>query len=103
LRPLKKMPWEIPYLAAVKLLLHPVIVFVLLSLFGAFDRVWIETAVLMAALPPALNVFVFARQYDVWVEQASSAVLVGTLLSVVTLTGTMWLVKSGSLPTLILH
>jgi malonate transporter len=48
-------------------------------------------------------VFVFARQYDVWVEQASSAVLVGTLLSVVTLTGTMWLVKSGSLPTLILH
>ena len=22
----------------------------------------------MAALPPALNVFVFARQYDVWVE-----------------------------------
>jgi malonate transporter and related proteins len=103
LRPLKKMPWEIPYLAAVKLLLHPVMVFVLLSLFGAFDRVWIETAVLMAALPPALNVFVFARQYDVWVEQASSAVLVGTLLSVVTLTGTMWLVKSGSLPTLILH
>jgi malonate transporter and related proteins len=103
LRPLKAMPWEIPYLAAVKLLLHPIVVFVLLSLFGAFDRVWIETAVLMAALPPALNVFVFARQYDVWVEQASSAVLVGTLLSVVTLTGTMWLVKTGHLPVLMVH
>jgi hypothetical protein len=25
---------------------------------------WIQTAVLMAALPPALGVFVFARQYD---------------------------------------
>jgi hypothetical protein len=55
----------------------------------------------MAALPPALNVFVFARQYDAWVEQASSAVLVGTLLSVVTLTTVMWLVKTGNVPPLL--
>src|ERR1017187_6633563 len=77
LRPLKKMPWEAPFLVAVKLVLHPVLIFLLLSLFGPFDQIWVYTAVLMAALPPALNVFVFARQYDVWVEQASSAVLVG--------------------------
>ena len=55
----------------------------------------------MAALPPALNVFVFARQYDSWVEQASSAVLVGTLVSVVTLTSVMWMVKTGTLPPLL--
>ncbi len=101
LRPLQKMPWEIPFTTAVKLLLHPILVFLLLSLFGPFQQYWIETAVLMAALPPALNVFVFARQYDIWVEQASSAVLVGTLASVVTLTTVMWLVKSGSLPPLL--
>jgi malonate transporter and related proteins len=101
LRPLQKMPWEIPFTTAVKLLLHPMLVFLLLSLFGPFQQYWIETAVLMAALPPALNVFVFARQYDVWVEQASSAVLVGTLASVVTLTTVMYLVKSGSLPPLL--
>ena len=101
LRPLKKMPWEIPPLTAVKLVLHPVLVFVLLSLFGPFDQIWIDTAVLMAALPPALNVFVFARQYDCWVEQASSAVLVGTLVSVFTLTTVMWMVKSGALPPLL--
>ena len=101
LRPLQKMPWDIPFTTAVKLLLHPLLVFLLLSLFGPFQQYWIETAVLMAALPPALNVFVFARQYDTWVEQASSAVLVGTLVSVVTLTTVMWLVKSGSLPPLL--
>ena len=101
LRPLQKMPWEIPFTTAVKLLLHPLLVFLLLSLFGPFQPYWIETAILMAALPPALNVFVFARQYDTWVEQASSAVLVGTLASVVTLTTVMWLVKSGSLPPLL--
>jgi malonate transporter len=101
LRPLKSMPWEVPPLAAVKLMVHPVLVFLLLSLFGPFDQVWVYTAVLMAALPPALNVFVFARQYDAWVEQASSAVLIGTLVSVVTLTSVMWMVKSGSLPALL--
>jgi malonate transporter and related proteins len=54
--------------------------------------------VLMAALPPALSVFILARQYDVWVRQASGAVLLGTLASVVTLTTVMWLVKMRLLP-----
>ena len=101
LRPLKKMPWEVPFLVAVKLLLHPVLMFLLLSLFGPFEQSWVYTAMLMAALPPALNVFVFARQYDTWVEQASSAVLIGTLVSVVTLTSVMWMVKTGTLPQLL--
>jgi malonate transporter and related proteins len=101
LRPLKSVPWEVPYLTGVKLILHPVLMFLLLSLFGPFDQTWIYTAVLMAALPPALNVFVFARQYDTWVEQASSAVLIGTIVSVLTLTSVMWMVKTGTLPPLL--
>ena len=90
-----------PFLTAVKLLLHPILMFLLLSLFGPFDQLWVDTAILMAALPPALNVFVFARQYDTWVEQASGAVLVGTIVSVVTLTSVMWMVKTGTLPPLL--
>jgi predicted permease len=101
LRPLKKMPWEVPFTTVVKLVLHPVLMFLLLSLFGPFDQLWVYTAFLMAALPPALNVFVFARQYDTWVEQASGAVLVGTLVSVFTLTSVMWMVKTGTLPPLL--
>jgi malonate transporter and related proteins len=101
LRPLKSVPWEVPYLTGVKLILHPMLMFLLLSLFGPFDQTWIYTAVLMAALPPALNVFVFARQYDTWVEQASSAVLIGTIVSVLTLTSVMWMVKTGTLPPLL--
>jgi hypothetical protein len=101
LRPLKKMPWEVPFLTLMKLVLHPTLVFLTLSLFGPFEQTWIYTAVLMAALPPALNVFVFARQYDTWVEQASSAVLIGTLVSVVTLTTVMLMVKMHTLPPLL--
>ncbi|MFA6267220.1 MAG: AEC family transporter [Pseudolabrys sp.] len=101
LRPLKSIPWEMPALTAVKLVVHPIVVFLLLSLFGPFQQMWVDTAVLMAALPPALNVFVFARQYDTWVEQASTAVLVGTVVSVLTLTSVMWMVKTGTLPHLL--
>jgi malonate transporter and related proteins len=77
---------------------HPLLALTLMSLLGPFAEVWVYTAVLMAALPPALNVFVFARQYNVWVEQASSSVLFGTLISVATLTTVMWLVKTHQLP-----
>ena len=101
LRPLKKMPWEVPFLVVIKLVLHPLLVFLLLSLFGPFEQSWIYTAVLMAALPPALNVFVFAQQYDTWVEQASGAVLIGTLISVLTLTSVMWMVRTHTLPALL--
>ena len=83
-------------------LLHPgvkpLLVLLMLSLLGPFSEVWVYTAVLMAALPPALNVFIMARQYDTWVEQASGSILLGTLLSVVTLTTVMWLVKAHQLP-----
>ena len=98
LRPIQKTPWEVPFTITVKLILHPLMVLVLLSWLGPFDVTWVDTAVLMAALPPALNVFIMARQYDTWVAQASGSVLFGTFLSVVTLTTTMWLVKTGKLP-----
>ncbi len=98
LRPVQKMPWEVPFTITAKLIVHPIVVLTLLSLLGPFDPVWTYTAVLMAALPPALNVFIMARQYDTWVAQASGSVLFGTFVSVVTLTATMWLVKTGALP-----
>ncbi len=98
LRPLKRVPTEIPLLTAIKLVLQPTIVFVLLTALGPFDPVWVYAAMLMAALPPALNVFVFARQYNAWVEEASSAVLFVTAVSVLTLTTVMWLVKTQNIP-----
>jgi len=98
LRPFERVPWDVPVLVLIKLTLHPVVTLLLLTAFGPFDPKWVATAVLMAALPPALNVFVLARQYNAWVEPASGSVLLGTLLSVATLTTVMWLVQQGGLP-----
>lgn len=97
LRPMARIPWDVPVVVGIKLILHPLLALILLSLFGPFSEAWVYTAVLMAALPPALNVFIMARQYDTWVEQASGSILFGTLLSVVTLTFVMWLVKTHQL------
>jgi predicted permease len=97
LRPFDRVPWEVPGVIAIKLLIHPLIVFGLMLLLGPFAQPWAATAVLMAALPPALNVFVIARQNNTWIEPASVAVLIGTFASVVTLTSVMWFIQSGRL------
>jgi predicted permease len=98
LRPMPRLSWDVPALIPVKLILHPLIVFLVLAWLGPFSEAWTYAAILMAALPPALNVFVLAREYDVWVREASGSVLLGTLVSVVTLTGTMWAIKTGIIP-----
>lgn len=97
LRPFERMPWELPGIIAIKLIVHPLIVFGLLMALGPFPPQWAAAALLLASLPPALNVFVIARQYDTWIEPASAAVLIGTFVSVVTLTSVMWLLRNGAI------
>jgi malonate transporter and related proteins len=97
LRPFGRVPWEVPAVIAVKLLIHPLVACGLMLLLGPFPQPWAATAVLMAALPPALNVFVIARQNDTWIEPASVAVLIGTFASVITLTSVMWFMQTGRL------
>jgi hypothetical protein len=103
LRPFTRVPWEVPFLVLIKLVVHPALALTLLTLFGPFDPTWVAAAVLMAALPPALNVFVLGRQYEAWVEPASGSVLLGTLVSVATLTTVMWVVQHGALSLAVLR
>ncbi len=98
LRPLRRVPKEMAPLAALKLVVHPLLCYVVLSWIGNFSEIWLFSAVLLAALPTATNVFVIAQQYHVWVERASASVLVTTCLSVGTVTGLLYLIKSGALP-----
>lgn len=97
LRPLKRIPVEIGYITAVKLLVLPTVMYLSLSWVGGFDRNWIYAAVLLAALPAATNVFVISQHYSVWQERASATVLITTLLSVLTLPVVLYLISSGFL------
>jgi len=90
LRPLKRIPFDLSYLIPIKLLIHPLLVYLLLKNLPGLDDVWLYSAVLLASLPTATNVFVLAQQYGVWEERASSAVVISTLFSIVTVTAFLY-------------
>lgn len=98
LRPMRRIPVEIGYIVPAKLLMHPVLAYLVLSLAGNFEPVWTFTAILLASLPTATNVFVIGQQYDVWQERASATILITTVLSVATVTMLLYLITSGTLP-----
>ncbi len=98
LRPLKRMPAAIAPITVIKLIVHPALCYLVLSWIGDFEPVWIFTAVLLAALPTATNVFVIAQQYGVWVERASASILVTTVISVLTVTAFLYAITTGMLP-----
>ena len=98
LRPLKRIPGELSFIIPFNLVVHPLAMYFSLSFFGDFDPLWVYTAVLLAALPTATNVFVIAQQYGVWVERASATILLTTMLSVVTVTLLLYAMTTGLMP-----
>lgn len=98
LRPLKRVPHEIAPITVLKLVVHPLLCYVMLSWIGHFSEIWVFSAVLLAALPTATNVFVIAQQYGVWVQRASASILITTCMSVVTVTGLLYVIRHGMLP-----
>ncbi|MBO0333381.1 AEC family transporter [Sneathiella sp. CAU 1612] len=98
LRPLKRVPVELTFIIPFNLVVHPVLMYLSLSWFGDFDPIWVYTAVLLAALPTATNVFVIAQQYGVWVERASATILLTTMLSVLTVTLLLYAMTTGLMP-----
>jgi len=85
---------EFPVIVGLKMFAHPVIVLTILSLIGGFDPLWISVAVLMAALPTAASVYIFAEQYDAYLEGASSSILVTTLISAVTVPALLYVISA---------
>ena len=98
LRPLKRVPVELSFIVPFNLMVHPVLMYLSLSWFGDFDPIWVYTAVLLAALPTATDVFVIAQQYGVWVERASATILLTTMLSVLTVTLLLYAITTGLMP-----
>ncbi len=97
IRPLKRIPVDLSYLLPIKLLLHPLLVYLAVSWIPGVPDYWVYSAVLLASLPTATNVFVIASQYQSWEQRVSSMIVISTVLSVVTVTGYIYLAKNGYL------
>ena len=75
---------EICYMTALKLFVHPAALLLTAAVIFDVEPLWTSAALLGASLPVAANVFIVARQYDVYVTRASGAVLVSTAVSMAT-------------------
>jgi malonate transporter len=74
---------EVSYMTLMKLAVHPAALFLTTTLLFDVDPIWATAGLLGAALPIAANVFIVARQYDVYVTRTSSAILVSTAVSMI--------------------
>jgi predicted permease len=72
-----------------KLLLHPLMAWLIMSAFGV-DSFAKTVAVLTAALPTAGWAFIFAQRYDADAPRVSAVILFTTALSFITVSGLVW-------------
>ena len=84
---------EVAVISVGKLFIHPMIAYLLgRFVFNVSDEL-LKPIVIIAAMPPGINAYVFATMYENGREIAASAVLIATALSIVTISA--WLVFLG--------
>lgn len=76
---------ETSWLVLHKLLLQPLVTAAIAFWLLPMERIWAVSAVALAALPTGSLVFVLAQQYGIYTQRATAAILVSTVVSVVTL------------------
>ncbi len=74
------------FMVPVKNILHPLLVAVLVTRVFTVAPLWQKTAILLAAMPTGANVYLFARHYGINEAQLTSAIVVSTATSLVTVT-----------------
>ncbi len=89
---------ELTLVVGMKVVIQPVLALGVISLVPGLPPLWLHVAVMMAALPTASNAFILASQYKSYVEGASTAVIVTTLASAVTIPLLIYAIKAGLLP-----
>ena len=51
------------------------------------ETIWAQSAVIQAALPTGALVFVLAHRYGLYIQRATAAIVISTLLSIGTISG----------------
>jgi malonate transporter len=85
--PLTERLREISSMVFLKLAVYPAVVYCTMTYVIEVDALWQAVAVLSASVPMGANVYLLAARYETYVARASTAVLVSTIISVVTVSG----------------
>ncbi len=78
-------------MSLLKLIAQPAIAWVIMVPILHVDPEHARYAVVLAAMPAGINVYVFATYYNRGVNVATNVILISTVLSVVTVTGWLFL------------
>jgi hypothetical protein len=85
------VPLEPLALAGLKLAVMPAVVWLLGTQLFALDPLWLKVAVLMAALPSGVNVYVIAQQYGANADGSAAEILIATVVSVASVSALLYL------------
>lgn len=77
-------------LSALKLVVHPALVYIFAFKIFALPPVWAGVAVLFAAMPCGINSYVFAERYRTGVALTSSAIALSTFFALFTTIFWLW-------------
>jgi malonate transporter len=72
-------------LTVVKLAVHPLLVWIFAVPILGLEGLWVDVAVVMAAMPSGVNVYLFGAQYDAAPGVAARTVLVTSVCSIATI------------------
>jgi len=78
-------------LSGLKLLVHPVLVWILAVPVSGLEGIWVPVAVTMAAMPSGINVYLFGARYEAAPGVAARTVLLTNIFSLVTLSTVLFL------------
>lgn len=80
--------------SSLSLFLHPLIAFVLSYYVFDLELIYVQVAVIIAAMPPGMNVYIFANLYQRALGLSASVLVIANILSVFTITGWLLFLQS---------
>jgi malonate transporter and related proteins len=72
-------------IVVLKLVVHPLVVWLLATAVFDVPPLWAKVVILLAALPVGVNAFLFGTRYDAGQAESAAAILLSSIVSVVTL------------------
>jgi len=85
---------ETMLVSVMSLVVHPAIVmYIAYSLLG-LPQPFVQAAVIIAAMPPGMNIYIFAVMYNRAVALSASTIVVATIASIFTISGWLWLLST---------
>ncbi len=98
MRPLEGFRKEVPVILIAKMIIHPVLVWGLVSWIGGIEPMWAGVAILLASLPTAANVYILATQYRAFIDGVSNVILISTMMSVLSVSIVLYMIDRQYLP-----